>query len=117
MIALLRWFGRLKKKPEAHVPSAMHHDAKPVAYVNCGRGIEFTADFIVGMTVAELVKWLKENFATRTDDEVGTYEWLPEQLLLSDGTEVGMDYTIRAGDAMWLTNPLLPSPTTHPLLK
>lgn len=117
MPSLPALFGRFFKKtaqvPATPVPARQN---RPVAYVDCGRGIEFTADFIVGMTLAQLLEWLKECCSTRLIDGHIEIEWLPKRLRLASGKEVGMEYVICAGDVLILSDPALPAPRQQKLL-
>ena len=100
-------------------PSPLHAErvtGRPVAYVDCGRGITFEGDFIVGMTLYELLEWLQRNCSWRPveGDKVA---WLPDRLRLADPDEVPMDYVIREGDTICLADPTLPAPEKRLLIE
>ncbi len=108
MRSLIQWFGSLYKRPATSI--AVRRPAGPVAYVDCGRDIAFAADFVVGMTLSELLVWLQENCSMRSGHSYGKERpWLPERLRLANADDVPMDYVIREGDYVCLADPALPS--------
>lgn len=110
--ALLRWF----KKPPP-LPAQRKLYPGPPAFVDCGREITFSATFIVGMTLAELLGWLQTCCSQRAGmDGCGEIPWLPEKLQLASGKEVGMDYVIQEGDVLILGDLALPAPQDVKLL-
>ncbi len=86
---------------------------KPTAYVNFGSGIEFTADFIVGMTLRNLIQFLQQNCSYRSihGDEI---PWLHDFLRTGDlkNFPADLDYVIQPGDKIVLDLTKLLSPVS-----
>lgn len=82
-------------------PTQSKRSIGPTAYINCGRGIEFVADFVVGMTLRELVEFLQVNCSYQT--MYGSKQqipWLPSELRLCSVNDLSADhdYVIQPGD-------------------